>query len=117
MAGKFILKTAKDGQYYFNLKSSNGEVILTSEMYKTKPSALNGIASVQKNCTEEKRYRKLVSTSAKPYFTLTAANHQVIGNSEMYDTEKNRDKGIVSVTKSALGAKTIEEPTASVASA
>lgn len=32
----------------FNLKAANGQVILTSELYKTKASAENGIASVQK---------------------------------------------------------------------
>ena len=31
MAGKFELKTAKDGQFMFNLKAGNGQVILTSE--------------------------------------------------------------------------------------
>ena len=35
MPGKFVLKTAKDGQFYFNLKATNGETILTSEMYKS----------------------------------------------------------------------------------
>jgi uncharacterized protein YegP (UPF0339 family) len=27
MAGKFDLKKAKDGQFYFNLKASNGQII------------------------------------------------------------------------------------------
>jgi len=97
--GKFVLKTAKDGQLYFNLKASNGETILTSEMYKSRASALNGIESVKKNSGEEKRYAKQVAKSGKFYFTLKAANHQVIGNSEMYDTEKSRDAGIKSVMK------------------
>jgi uncharacterized protein len=108
MPGKFVLKTARDGQFYFNLKATNGEIILTSEMYKEKRSALKGIASVQKNSPEPKRYNKLVSKSGKPFFTLRAGNSQVIGNSEMYDTEKARDAGIQSVMKSAPGAKTEE---------
>jgi len=36
MAGKFEIKRAKDGQFYFNLKAHNGEIILTSETYTTK---------------------------------------------------------------------------------
>ena len=115
MAAKFLLKTAKDGQFYFNLKASNGETILTSEMYKAKASALNGIESVKKNCGDEKRYAKAVSKSSKPFFTLKAANHQVIGNSEMYETEKARDAGIKSVMKAAPGAKTEEVPAAAAA--
>ena len=44
--GFYELKVAKDGQFMFNLKAANGQVILTSELYKTKASAENGIASV-----------------------------------------------------------------------
>jgi uncharacterized protein YegP (UPF0339 family) len=52
MAGKFVLSTQKDGQFRFNLKASNGQVIATSEAYKTKAAALNGIASVKKNAPD-----------------------------------------------------------------
>jgi uncharacterized protein YegP (UPF0339 family) len=40
---------AKNGQYYFNLKASNGQVIGTSEMYRSKDGVENGISSVKKN--------------------------------------------------------------------
>jgi len=33
--GFYELKVAKDGQFMFNLKAANGQVILTSELYKT----------------------------------------------------------------------------------
>ncbi len=49
MAAKFELKTAKSGQFHFNLKAGNGQVIATSEMYESKASALNGIESVRSN--------------------------------------------------------------------
>lgn len=49
MAGKFELKKTSNGQFRFNLKASNGQVIATSESYKTKAAALNGIESVRKN--------------------------------------------------------------------
>ncbi|HBC5730678.1 TPA: YegP family protein [Escherichia coli] len=35
--------------YYFVLKASNHQVIVTSEMYSSKQAAENGIASVQTN--------------------------------------------------------------------
>ena len=53
MAGWFEVSQAKDGQYRFVLKAGNGEPVLTSELYKTKASALNGIASVQKNSPDD----------------------------------------------------------------
>jgi len=46
---KFEIKKRKDGQYMFNLKAVNGEIIATSEGYTTKQACLNGIASVRKN--------------------------------------------------------------------
>lgn len=97
MAGWFELKKASNGQYHFSLKAGNGEIILTSEMYVTKASASNGIASVQKNSGDESRYKSLTSSNGKFYFSLQAGNNQVIGNSQMYSTEAARNGGIESV--------------------
>src|SRR5687767_12978438 len=47
--GRFERKTGKDGSAYFVLKAANGEPLGRSEMYKTKRSMENGIASVGKN--------------------------------------------------------------------
>jgi uncharacterized protein YegP (UPF0339 family) len=52
VAGKFELKKTSNGQFRFNLKASNGQIIATSESYKTKAAALNGIESVKKNAPE-----------------------------------------------------------------
>ena len=49
MAGKFELWTDKGGDWRFNLKASNGQVIATSQGYASKASALNGIESVKSN--------------------------------------------------------------------
>lgn len=49
MAGKFEVYKDKSGGYRFRLKAGNGETIASSESYKTKASALNGIESVKKN--------------------------------------------------------------------
>lgn len=107
MPAKFELKKAKDGQFHFNLKASNGEVILSSELYKTKRSALAGIASVQKNSPDAARYETKESKNGKPYFVLKAANHQVIGQSELYESAAACANGIKSVQKNG-GAEKIE---------
>lgn len=97
MAGWFELSKSSDGQFRFVLKAGNAETILTSELYKTRGSAENGIASVQSNCALEERYDKKVATNGKTYFNLKAANHQVIGSSQMYGSTQARDAGIASV--------------------
>lgn len=99
MAAKYVLKKASNGQFMFNLKAGNGEVILTSEQYKKRDSAMNGIASVQKNSPDEGRFDKKTASNGKFYFNLKAANHQVIGSSQMYKSESGRDNGVASVQK------------------
>lgn len=97
MAAKYEIKKAKDGQFYFNLKASNGQVILTSEMYKAKSGAKNGISSVQENSANDDQFERKTSTSDKHYFVLKAKNNQVIGQSQMYASGSAMEKGIESV--------------------
>lgn len=99
--GKFVVKTAKNGQFHFVLKAGNGEPILSSEMYTSKASLNNGIESVKVNAPKDERYEKKTSTNGKHYFVLKAGNHQVIGNSELYESASGRDNGIASVKKNA----------------
>ncbi len=99
--GKFIIKKRSNGEFQFNLKADNGEIILTSEGYTTKASCQNGIASVRKNATDDSRYERKTSTNNKPYFNLKASNGQVIGTSELYESKAGRDKGIAAVKKNA----------------
>ena len=94
MAGSFELKLAKNGEFFFNLLAGNGQVIMKSEMYSSKSAAENGIASVQKNSGEDGQYECKTSTSDKPYFVLKAKNHQVIGQSQMYDSDAGCQNGI-----------------------
>lgn len=97
MAGKYTLKKRSDGQYMFNLKAGNGEVILTSEGYTAKASAVNGIESVKKNSPDDARYERKKSSANQPYFVLKAANNEVIGRSEMYSSDSACENGIQSV--------------------
>lgn len=97
MPGWFEMSKSTDGQFRFVLKAGNAETILTSELYKAKASAEGGIASVQANCSTDDRYDRKESPSGKFYFTLKAANHQVIGTSQMYTTASSRNNGIESV--------------------
>jgi uncharacterized protein YegP (UPF0339 family) len=97
MAGWYELSKSKDGQFRFVLKAGNAETILVSELYKTKASAEGGIASVQSNSPDDARYERKESSSGKFRFNLKAANHQVIGSSETYESAASRDKGIESV--------------------
>jgi uncharacterized protein YegP (UPF0339 family) len=110
MAGWYELSKSADGQFRFVLKAGNAETILTSELYTTKSAAENGIASVQNNCSNDDRYDRKTASNEKLYFNLKAANHQVIGTSQMYATAQSRDTGIASVKTNGT-TKTIKDNT------
>lgn len=109
--GKFVISQRKDGDYQFNLKATNGQVILASQGYSSKASCENGIESVKTNSADDARFERLTSSNGKFYFNLKAGNGQVIGSSEMYESEASRDNGIESVKRNAPDAS-VEEETA-----
>ncbi len=108
MPGKFEVYQDKAGETRFRLKAGNGETILASEGYKSKSSALNGIEAVQKNAKLSDRFETKTAKSGMVYFVLKAGNNQVIGQSEMYETNLACDVGIKSVEVNAPGAKVVE---------
>ena len=92
--GKFVIKKATNGEYYFNLKADNSQIILTSQMYSSKSACNNGIESVRNNCPDDSKYERKESVNKKHYFVLKSSNGQIIGNSEMYETKAGMENGI-----------------------
>ena len=101
MAAKFEIKKSSNGQYRFNLKAGNGEIILSSEGYKEKQGAQRGIESVKKNAPDDKNYERKEASNGQPFFVLKAANGEPIGRSETYSSKSAMENGIESVKKNA----------------
>ena len=110
MAAKFELKRGGSGQYIFNLKAENGEVILTSELYDEKQSAIAGIDSVKAVAGDNTRYERKTAENGQAFLVLTATNGQIIGKSEMYSSLSAMENGIHSVSKNGPVA-TIDDST------
>jgi len=108
MARKFEIKSGKTGKFRFNLKASNGQIILSSEAYDTRSAATKGITSVKKNALNEKRFERKTAKDGSSYFVLKAANGEPIGKSEMYKTTKAMENGIASVGKNAPDAPVVD---------
>lgn len=117
--GKFVVKNTKTG-VKFDLKATNGEVILTSEVYTTERSCMKGVASVQKNApaapvedqTDENvekqkcpKFEIYLDKAGEIRFRLKATNGQIIGVSEGYKAMKSCVNGIESVKKNVEDAK------------
>ena len=121
--GKFVVKEVKTG-IKFNLKASNGEIIATSEVYKSERSCMNGIESVMKNAPVAAVEDQTVEDFAKEThpkfevytdkagefrFRLKAKNGQIIAVSEGYKSKKSCLNGTESVKKTAVDAKIEKE--------
>jgi uncharacterized protein YegP (UPF0339 family) len=121
--GKFVIRTVSSG-VKFDLKATNGQVIATSEVYKTEASCRKGIASVQKNAAvakienqTEENYATVTHPKFEMYqdktgefrFRLKATNGQVIATSEGYKAKESCLNGIASVQKNAPEAEVVAE--------
>ncbi len=119
--GKFVIKTTKTG-FVFNLKASNGEVILSSEVYSTVGSCKKGLESVRANASAKvedqtaetlqaltnPKYEVYTDKAGEFRFRLKARNGETIASSEGYKSKGACMSGIESVKKNAPGA-TIEK--------
>ena len=123
--GKFVIKKAKNGEYTFNLKAGNGEVILTaSETYTTLDACKNGVASVAKNAPianledqtvegfetqKHPKFEVYADKAGETRFRLKAANGQNIGRGEGYKAKASCLKGIESIRKNAADSPIVVE--------
>jgi uncharacterized protein YegP (UPF0339 family) len=106
---KFEIYESESGKYYFRLKASNGQVILSSQGYTTKANAINGTASVAKNAVSKDNFEVKTAADGSPFFNLlSAANGQVIGSSEMYSSKAAMENGIESVMRTAPNAEVVD---------
>ena len=117
--GKFTIRE-KNTKYSFRLKAGNGEVIATSQMYKSLQTCRAGIQSVRNNApvanledqTKEgyevqkhPKFEVYVDNAGEFRFRLKAKNGQNIAASEGYSALKSCLNGIESVRKNAPDAK------------
>ncbi len=105
MAAKYEIKRSKNKAFHFNLKAPNGEIVLTSETYKTRGGAKNGIASVRRHGPNCLQYDIKMDKRKQYYFLLKSSNHKVIGRSESYTRAASMEKGIQIVMKHSSTSK------------
>lgn len=127
LLGKFFIKQAKDGSYMFNLKASNGEIVVTSDMYSSAEKCRKGIASVQTNApianVEDHTVKGAIDEVPNPKFEiycdkggnyrfrLKAKNGLIIAKSQGYSSKSNCKNGLESVRKNAMSDEIVlEEP-------
>ncbi len=121
--GKFVISSAKNG-VMFNLKAGNGEIIATSQVYKSLDSCKNGVESVSKNApsapvedqtvenyeTKTNPKFEVYTDKAEEYrFRLKARNGEIIAVGQGYKSKAGCMNGIESIKKNAVDAEVVEE--------
>lgn len=109
--GKYVIKQASNG-VKFDLKAVNGQIILSSQVYKSEASCLKGVHSIKNNApiagVEDQTKSSIIKEKNPKFelykdkggqfrFRLKAKNGEIIGVSEGYKTKGNCLKGIRSV--------------------
>ena len=122
--GKYVIKETKNGGFKFDLKAGNGQVIASSQVYKSLKSCKGGIASVAANAaiavTEDQtaegyekqknpKYEIYNDKSGEFRFRMKAKNGQIIATSEGYKAMKSCLNGIASIKKNADSPTEISE--------
>lgn len=116
---KFVIREVGTG-VKFDLKATNGQVVLTSEVYASKAACISGIQSIRKNAPAakvenqtEEGYQTQTHPKFEMYedkggqfrFRLKARNGEIIGISEGYSAKAGCLNGIESVKKNAAEAE------------
>lgn len=119
--GKFVIKTTKSG-VKFDLKAGNGEIIASSEVYKSLASCKNGLESVRKNSAKAEvedlsvegaptvkhpKFQVFTDKAGEYRFRLRATNGQIIAVSEGYKAKTSCLNGIESIKKNAPDAEVV----------
>ena len=102
---KYVIRKSVNGQYYWVLNASNGQVLMKSETYTTKESCKIGIASSKLSIYDFNFVRK-VAVNGQYIFNQIANNYQVLGTSETYLSSQNCENGINAVKRDAPIANT-----------
>lgn len=105
---KFEIFRGKNREFYFRLRADDGKILLSSEGYTTKQSAIKGINAVRQNARDIKRFELKEDKEGRSYFVLKAANHEVIGKGTSADSSEITGKKISAITRDVLKAGLLE---------
>ena len=98
--GKWIIKHKGQAEYAAFLLASNGEILLTSEVYSSVDGAVQGIETIKKNVSLGNF--ELVQDKAKRYFyKLKSSANKLLCVGEVYSTKQSCIKSVESVKRFA----------------
>lgn len=109
-AGRFETFAGADGQTYFHLRATNGQIVLRSEGYVSRSGATRGVSSVKVNGALPGRYQIVDHADGRAHFVLRAGDGEIIGASEAYASRSNAQRGIDACLELLAGSGNGAEP-------
>ena len=101
--GKWVTEKKSDDEYIAKLLASNGEVILTSEIYSTAEGATKGVATIVRG-VENGKFVVYNTKGGDYYFKLKSASNKLLCAGEIYTTKEGCLAAAESVKKFAKDA-------------
>lgn len=101
--GEFDITRSPAGQWFFNAIGDNGNILLLSEAYEAKASAINGVLSVEENGVHLDSYQIVETTDGDYTFVLRAKNNQVIADGGAFRTVDEAQAGIAAARDLVAG--------------
>jgi uncharacterized protein YegP (UPF0339 family) len=90
----FEIFKGADGKYYFHVVSKNGKIVMRSQAYTTRASAVTGVESVRTNGVDPASYKLLQARNGEWYINLYARNHEIIATSETYASKFSAQRSL-----------------------
>lgn len=122
--GKFVMKPTKNGGVKFDLKTAEGEVVVSSQTYKSERTCKVGIGSVMTNApgaaledqtvegyTPQKhpKFELYLDNAGKYRFRLKATNGQIVAISEAFAEKEGCLAEVELVRQNAVNAEILTE--------
>lgn len=102
-SGKWVIEQKAAGEFLSKLCASNGEVMLTSEVYSTENGARSGIATIVK-ATAAGEFVIYRDKKDNYYYKLKSANNRLLCVGEIYKAKDQCERAVESVKRIAADA-------------
>lgn len=100
--GKWIVELKREGEYMAALLASNGELMLSSEIYTTEDGARSGIATIIKG-VDGGKFVIYQDKNKNYYYKLKTSNNRLLCVGEIYKSKDQCLKAVETVKRIAAG--------------
>ncbi len=106
---KFIIRTGKHHQFFFDLKAETGDVIISSEAFHTKAACNTGIEALKAVARDDNKFERMKSPDDHFYFVIKGANGKPMAKSVLFNNPADRNAAIKTIEAEVHDAVKIEE--------